>query len=282
MGRVSRSRIAPYAAHLRVYEPREVVRAAGLVAETARVGRRARRAHDSRVDESRRSLASAAATPPVVVPDRESLEAHELVVDGRTYLCPWQIRLRSWQALDALRRQLPDPVVEMLLTPAVATRLEADGERLRLEQSEQVAHIRTATWHVPAPWFVYFDPADRQVEPVPRSRSLVYRTPISSARRRGALALRTLRRALGGSSVADDVEHLSRWLEEFHPRSVLELDYGGLVLLMTDEQLAEDNSVAEVADALDRLAEGDAEGALGGYERLMTRWRDVQLLEHAN
>ena len=42
---------------------------------------------------------------------------------------------------------------------------------------------------------------------------------------------------------------MARWLEEFHPHSLVELDYGGLVHLMDDETLQADESVAELAAA---------------------------------
>jgi len=78
------------------------------------------------------------------------------------------------------------------------------------------------------------------------------------------------------------VAESARWLEEFHPRSVVELDYGGLVHLLSDEMLVMDDSVELVATALASLAEGDMASATAAYERLVARWRDVQLLERCN
>ena len=56
---------------------------------------------------------------------------------------------------------------------------------------------------------------------------------MAQARRRVARALSVLRKAFDDGSVVFAVEATGRWLEEFHPRSVVELDYAGLVDLRT-------------------------------------------------
>ncbi len=56
-----------------------------------------------------------------------------------------------------------------------------------------------------------------------------------------------------------DVEDMARWLEEFHPHSLVELDYGGLVHLMDDDALQADQSVAELSAALTGLDTGQEE-----------------------
>ena len=61
---------------------------------------------------------------------------------------------------------------------------------------------------------------------------LRYRTEISKARRRAHRALSVLRRSVGDVPITEAVEESARWLEEFHPRSVVELDYGGLAALL--------------------------------------------------
>lgn len=79
-----------------------------------------------------------------------------------------------------------------------------------------------------------------------------------------------------------EVEEVARWLEEFHPHSLVELDYGGIVHLMEDEQLQADQSVAEIAAALTGLESGEEELAFAMYQRVILRWRSIQLLESAN
>ena len=60
---------------------------------------------------------------------------------------------------------------------------------------------------------------------------------------------------------------------------VHELDYGGLVSLLSDDVLEDDDSPGLVARGLAALSKGDADTATEAYEQLVTRWRAVQLLE---
>jgi hypothetical protein len=111
---------------------------------------------------------------------------------------------------------------------------------------------------------------------------LVYRTPMSRARRRVARALSVLRVALLDETVTEGVEELGRWLEEFHPRSLVELDYGGLVHLLDDAELSQDESARDMAHAMERLAAGDGDGAGAAYQRMTARMKALQAVEAAN
>jgi hypothetical protein len=113
-------------------------------------------------------------------------------------------------------------------------------------------------------------------------RSLRYVTAMSGARRRVARALSLLRRRLPEAPTVAGLEQLGRWLEQFHPHSRVELDYGGLVALMDDEALRSDTSVADLAESLVALGEERAEEALAAYERVLSRWRPLQSLETAS
>ena len=62
----------------------------------------------------------------------------------------------------------------------------------------------------------------------------------------------------------------------------VELDYGGLVHLIDDETLSADQSVLDVSEALERLSSGDLQAAGECYERVVTHWRSIAALEHAN
>lgn len=293
---------SPYAAQLRVYEPLSALpeavreRWAAYAASPERPGRAELMAR-----ELREQRVAILLTPPVVVPARESPDAFVLVVDGVTHLCPVQTRLRSWAALAALRVDLPDLLVDAFVPPAVLERAEADQLRWRTEaggQGEERLHIVTETWTVPLHWFVPFTPEERELvlpeadgrpageressQPGVGGRSLTYRTAMVGARRRVALALRTLRRALHDGPVVDGVAELGRWLEDFHPRSWVELDYAGLVHLQGADELAADESARDVAQALRALAEDRTQEAGAAYARLVERWRSVAALEHAN
>ena len=76
---------------------------------------------------------------------------------------------------------------------------------------------------------------------------------MAQASRRAARALQVIRRHVGEVRHRSRSRTSARWLEEFHPHSLVELDYGGLVHLMDDETLQADQSVAELAAALTGL-----------------------------
>jgi hypothetical protein len=91
-----------------------------------------------------------------------------------------------------------------------------------------------------------------------------------------------LREALDEGPMVAGVEEVGRWLEEFHPRSLVELDYGGLVHAIPEAGLARDNSAKEVAEGIAALREGDGAGAGRSYRAVTERWRLVQELQYAN
>jgi hypothetical protein len=263
----------PYMAYLRVYEPL----AAFPEPERSHWARYAKRVDTPTAqDEQRRALADLLPTPPVPVPVHESADAFVTVVDEVTCVCPWRTRLRGWQALEDLEELLPAAVLDAALPPVVRRQAATDYERWRERNPDARPWIRGASWHVPVRWFVLFDDGEREYTKGEQSPVLRYRTPMVQARRRVARGLRTLRDALEEGPLIDGLVDVGRWLEEFHPRSLVELDYGGLVHAVPEGQLAEDRSAAEVAEGLAALREGDGERAGVAYEKLSQRWRAVR------
>jgi hypothetical protein len=276
--------IVPYAAYLRVYEPL----AAFPEPERTHWARYARRAdRPSYQDELRRSLADLLPTPPVAVPVHESSDAFVLDVDSVVCVCPWRTRLRGWQALGDLGDELPVPVLDAVLPPVVRRQAAQDYERWLVRNPDARPWIRTATWQVPINWFVLVSDDEREYgkgsgdaggeEPVLR-----YRTPMVQARRRVARGLRALKDAIDEGPLIDGLEDVGRWLEEFHPRSLVELDYGGLVHVLPSEELADDHSAADVAEGIEALRHGDGAAAAEAYARLVERWRSVRDRRSAN
>ena len=218
--------------------------------------------------------------PPVTVPELAE-HAYVTEVDGMTLVCPWRTRLRSLEALEEFLSGVPDELLDAWVPRALADGLGEQVDALRLSAPEQRPGILTATWHVPLKWFVLVDSKEREVSLGP-GRSLVYRTPMSRARRRVARALAVLRRTLEDGVVTAGIEELGRWLEEFHPRSLVELDYGGLVHLLDDAELSQDESARDVALALAALSEGDGDRAGAAYGRVVARMKALQAVESAN
>jgi len=157
-------------------------------------------------------------------------------------------------------------------------------------------------WTVPLAWFVPFAAAERWLSLGPgrarpsgaatasATRAVVYTTPMPRARRRVARGLAALRGLPAGSGDAGwapsqavtDLAEVGRWLEGFHPHSLVELDYGGLVHLVSDDALCGDQSVAEIGAAIDGAARGEGELAVAMYMRAHSRWRAFAEFEQAN
>ncbi len=226
---------------------------------------------------------------PVVLPQ---LEEHAFVteVDGVTLVCPWSTALRSLEGLEEFLADVPALLLDAWVPRELADGLGDAVDAHRLAHPDARTHLLTATWHVPLRWFVLVDAKEREVALGDGSggtrrllgRSLVYRTPMSRARRRVARALAVLRTTVEDGVVTAGVEDLGRWLEEFHPRSLVELDYGGLVDLLDDAELQQDESARDVTLALAALGEGDPERAAAAYGRVTARMKALQGVESAN
>jgi hypothetical protein len=279
-----------YAAYLRIYEPVSAFHEPDRSRWVAYANSATRpRRRDSLAVEHAEALRRVITTPRVTVPERESEHAYVRRADGITYVCPWQTRLRCLLAYGQMRPQPDDD-------PALAapTRLgEAGPARL---------HTLASIWTVPLTWFVPFAPAERWLSlgegrsraagPATASaiRALVYTTPMARARRRVARGLAALRHlpARSGDAVLEparavgDLAEVGRWLEDFHPYSLVELDYGGLVHLVSDDALCGDQSVAEIRAAIDGAARGECELAVAMYMRTRDRWRAFAEFEQAN
>ncbi|HEX6967899.1 MAG TPA: hypothetical protein VF174_03620 [Micromonosporaceae bacterium] len=213
-------------------------------------------------------------------------EAYVLEVDGNALICPWNLRLRVAEAALAAREGVPDVLADAFVPPPLAGQAKAVLEECRgaavLERGVPRVHEQVTTWGVPLRWFIFVGAEERELRLDVGWRVLRYRTKMSSARRRASRGLSVLRKAVGDAPITAAVEEGARWLEEFHPRSVVELDYGGLVDLLPDEVLAADDSPELAAAGLAALARGDVETASAAYEQLVARWRAVQLLERCN
>jgi hypothetical protein len=214
-------------------------------------------------------------------------EAYVLETDDTLLVCPWNLKVRIAEAALSARDGVPPVLADAFVPPILAGLAKTVVEDWRsgakvLERGMPRVHEQVSTWGVPLRWFVFVDLPEKDFSARPGRRVLRYRTEISKARRRAHRAYSVLRKSLGNAPITEAVEESTRWLEEFHPRSLVELDYGGLVSLLSDEVLEEDDSPALVSTGLTALSRGDADAATEAYEQLVTRWRAVQLLERCN
>jgi hypothetical protein len=295
----------PYAAYLRVYEPLSAFYEPDLSRWTAYVASAARprrlNALEAEHSETMRRLAS---MPPVIVPDRESEHAYVRWADGITYVCPWQTRLRSWLGLGRLRATAWPPLSQAF-SPSQADKAMAAFSRACARENTSRVYIQTSAWSVPLAWFVPFAPAERWLAlgdgregtgagSATATRTLVYATTMTQARRRVARGTEAVRVGLcgvfgaredlrrGALRVEGELGEIGRWLDEFHPYSLVELDYGGLVHLLDDDALRADQSVAEITACVSGLAKGESELAIAMYQRAMTRREALRGAELAN
>lgn len=279
-----------FAAHLRVYEPLAAFDGAERRHWDAylRAGNIPSVAGGMALEQAAATRAVLGRTPGVMPIVGEHAFVTE--VDGVTLLCPWRTRVRACEALGDFRDPLPDELADVFVPRAAVEVAEEELERWRLERPDLHVHIVSSSWQVPLRWFVLVEAEEREVSlgtPAAGTtrvsgRSLVYRTAMSRARRRTARALSVLRRTLDDGRVSAGVEDLGRWLEEFHPRSLVELDYGGLVHLLDDAELRQDESARDIAEALKSLGDGDPGRAGAAYSRVTARMQALQGVESAN
>ncbi|WP_345698328.1 hypothetical protein [Kitasatospora terrestris] len=282
----------PYSAHLRVYEPLSAWPEPERSHWRAYAAERGPDAEDrepvagAALAEQREALAELLARTPRALPEQESGQAFVRLLEGTLYVCPRTTRLRSWQALEELHRELPAHLLDTVLPPAVRAAAEADRQAWWADHPDARPWILSSRWEVPVGWFLPFGEEDRQYVPQgegepPTAPALFYLTPMVQARRRVARGYRVLKEQVPRGPLVRGAERVGRWLEEFHPRSLVELDYGGLVHLLGD-RLAGERSVAELADGLGALRAGDGAAALRAYESLTGRWRKLLALRQAS
>jgi hypothetical protein len=199
-------------------------------------------------------------------------------------VCPLDLRARSAAALVGFLATASAPLRDAALeVPPEAVRSRATS--VMAELAGGAVHVISTTWTVPLPWFSLVDPDTRRVVLAPQQdpeRQLSWRVAMADARRRVARALVVVRNALGEDGPAKVLADTGRWLEHFHPHSAVELDYGGLVQLLDDDELLGDTSAQDVHAIVDALEVGDTDQVAERYAGLREFWGEVALRERHN
>jgi hypothetical protein len=263
-------------ASLRVYEPIDSFEPAdqlrwSQIAITSPTG------WDEQVRSLKRSITN---EPPNLKPDG----AHVLDHEGKRYIAPWSTAARCWAALDDFKYTLPPSVIKFFIPQTIEDSINSTIDIVE----DKVSHILSSTWSIPPRWFALFSPDERLRGVNEDGHFTISRTAISNAKSRCTFTHQAVLGAFGEGAVEGEVAELLAWLEIFDPKSIVELDYGGLATYL-NKQLIEsgevgldaDTSIEDVTSSIAGLASGDGALAGRGYERLVSRWRRVSALESA-
>ena len=269
-------RPTPYVASLRVYEPIDSFEVAdqlrwSQIAITSPTG------WDEQVRSLKRSITN---EPPNLKPDG----AHVLEHEGKRYIAPWSTAARCWAALDDFKYTLPPSVIKFFIPQTIEDSINSTIDIVE----DKISHILTSTWNIPPRWFALFSPDERLRGVNEDGHFTIMRTAIANAKSRCTFTHQAVLGAFGEGAVEGEVAELLAWLEIFNPKSIVELDYGGLATYL-NKQLIEngevgldaDTSIEDVTSSIAGLASGDGALAGRGYERLVSRWRRVSALESA-
>lgn len=294
----------PFVAYLRVYEPLSAfdTELAARLRERVAAGPMVRTAVGDR--ERELWLRSQVARPPRLLPgeladgrpapnmplDVLVLRPGELPVSDTArvgpgpLVCPLDLRPRAAAALAGFLATTWGPLREYALTHPVEV-ARAHATRVVAESSQRAVHMVSSTWTVPLPWFALFDPTEGHMVSGDRDdphREMCWRAAMADVRRRIARAYSVTKDAMGEDGPAAVLRDTGRWLEHFHPHSVVELDYGGIVRLLDDETLAEDPSVRDVNAIIDAMESGDTEEIGARYGQLREFWGELAAHERFN
>ncbi|HVW44413.1 MAG TPA: hypothetical protein VHC18_23995 [Amycolatopsis sp.] len=296
--------LRPFVAYLRVYEPLSAFgeTPSDQLLKAVQTTRLSRATVGER--EQRMWLKSQVAVPTRLLPAElangraaPSTTTDVLVLDpadvpGKVgpgpLVCPLELRARSAAALVSF---LGDAHPALRAAVLDAGGLTAEKARSRTSAAlgsldKAAVHVLSTTWTVPLPWFALVEPGRRRLRLgsglTDPDRELSWRVAMPDAMRRAAEARELAESTLGDSGPTQIITETERWLTNFDPGSAIELDYGGLVQLIDDEQLESDSSADEVHKILEALRGGDVERLAELFNNLREYWSDLAAREHLN
>lgn len=289
----------PFVAYLRVYEPLSSFDAPLHEELAAVVERGPVDPFDAGSREQDVWLRSQLAAPPRLLPgetaDGDVLGVGDvLVLDPKEVpsgpaatvgpgplVCPLDLRGRAAAALVGFLGDSELPLRTAALTvPVEQAKVRASA--VVSELAGGAVHVLSSTWTVPLPWFALVDPEERCVFTEPDRRRVCWRVAMADARRRVARAHSIARQSIGDDGPTRILRETGRWLERFHPHSAVELDYGGLVQLMSTSDLDADTSAEDVHAIVDAMEADDAEEVATRYEALRDFWAEFASRERHN
>ncbi len=182
----------------------------------------------------------------------------------------------------AFRASIPAEVAEAFVPEREARRAAHELSILGERHPHMKSHILHANWHVPLRWLTAFHESERILKEDVDGLRVRYETSVTAANNRLGRAVDILEASWVDDGVTAAVRELVEWLGQFSDKGLLELDYGSVSGMFADEDLVEDQSVAEVWACLDALGAGDVQRAGEIFVTLSERWTDVRGVEVVN
>ncbi|HEU5474116.1 MAG TPA: hypothetical protein VFV67_26010 [Actinophytocola sp.] len=293
----------PFVAYLRVYEPLSSFD--GPLAELLREALETGHLDYATAGERERALwlRSQLANPPTLLPgelpdgrsapsalrDLLVLDPAEVPIEDATVgpgplICPLDLRARSAAALIGFLASASPALRNAALTVSLDDVRERASAVLSDLPSGAV-HVVSTTWTVPLPWFALVDPDHRHLVMAGRTdprRQVCWRIAMADARRRVTRAHTLAVRTFGEQGPTKVLQDTGRWLEHFHEGSAVELDYGGLVQLLDDDELVADSSAEDVNAIIEALEVQNVEEVATRFERLRDFWGELAMRERFN
>jgi hypothetical protein len=202
--------------------------------------------------------------------------------NGVVLVCPWRTRLRMLAGVIAFRGSLPDQVAEAFVPEDEARRASDVLQLIGEEYSNVRSYISHANWHVPLRWFVAFDDSERILTEDSDGLRIRYEAPLDKARTRLARAVEVLENSMIDENVTAALREVAEWLQDFSGDGLLELDYGSVARMFTDDELVEDRTASEVWSCVEALAGGDVVRAGEVFTALTESWAGFRAREMAN
>lgn len=226
---------------------------------------------------------------PGMLRDVLTLDPADLPADGGPagpgpLVCPLDLRARSAAALIGFITS-GSPALRTTALTASPDAVRDKATAVLSELSGGAVHIVSTTWTVPLPWFALVDPSHRHLVMATRGdprRRVCWRVAMSDARRRVARAQRLTERTFGDQGPTKVLHDTARWLAHFDDHSAVELDYGGLVDLLDDEELTADSSAEDVHAIIEALESENAKEIAARFEKLRTFWGELAVRERFN
>ena len=271
--------LTPYVAYLRVFEPLEVFPEKAQRLWVEKLGDESSRS--TLREEQRFTLfQTISGTSPITT----SHGFHFMNIDGKIFISPWSISNRISFALENLKSSLPDYLMQFF----IPRELEQGLSLKSIQFDSTISHVLSETWIIPPRWFAAFDSNERIIGKDIDGLFVKAQTRVSVAAERLVKAHKIVKQAFGSGPVESELVELLNWFNVFDPRSIVELDYGGLANFMDlslketgEVGIAADTSIEDVQQSLAGLMAGDGSMAGSGYSRIASRWRRVAAYEQA-